>query len=208
MENLWLNAAKRLHAIAETGREFTEGQYDLERYEEISQIALSLLAAIGKVPIESIDRLLGVGAEGYATPKVDVRGAVFNGEKILLVQEKSDGLWTLPGGYADVGLSPAENIEKEIHEEAGISAQATHLYSVRHKAKGEYDPDIRDFYKLFFLCQSTDVDNIKPGTETSDAAFFRLDEIPPLSKGRVVASDISAAWRFHVNQSKAFTRFD
>ena len=207
MESHWLNAAKRLHALAETGKEFTTDQYDIERYEEISSIALTLLASLGSTQIQKIDQLVGAGSKGYVTPKVDVRGAVFRDNKVLLVREKSDGLWSLPGGYADVGRSPAENVEKEILEEAGIQVRATRLYSVRHKAKGEYDPDVRDFYELFFQCVPEDGHVIKAGNETSDAAYFSSNQIPPLSTGRVVASDLTSAWQFY-KESGWPTSFD
>ena len=201
MESEWLKKAKRLQAISETGLVYAKDKFDVERYEEISKIALSLLSDLGHIPIERIKNLVSEGAKGYITPKVDVRGAVFNNDKVLLVQEKSDGLWTLPGGFADVGLSPAENIEKEILEEAGILIETPHLYSVRHKAKGEYEPDVRDFYKLFFLCTSKPDSVLKSGVETSDVDYFHLNNLPPLSKGRTVESDIYSAWQFHTNKN-------
>ena len=201
MESEWLKKAKRLQAISETGLVYAKDKFDIERYEEISKIALSLLSDLGHIPIERIENLVSECAKGYLTPKVDVRGAVFNHGKVLLVQEKSDGLWTLPGGFADVGLSPVENIAKEILEEAGISIETSHLYSVRHKAKGEYEPDIRDFYKLFFLCNSQSDSDLKTGVETTDADYFHLDNLPPLSKGRTVESDIFSAWQFHKNKN-------
>jgi len=114
----------------------------------------------------------------------------------LLVREKSDGLWTLPGGFADVGLSATENVKKEVWEEAGIRVSVTGLYSVRHKAKQPYEPDIRDFYKMFFLCRQVDAEPPRPGFEIMDAAYFAPDRIPELSRGRVIAGDIEAAFAF------------
>jgi ADP-ribose pyrophosphatase YjhB (NUDIX family) len=207
MENNWLSLAKRLQAIASTGNAYTKDEFDRERYDEVSEIALQMLSDISKKPIEVIANVLDEGTRGYATPKVEVRAAVFNGDRILLVQEKSDGLWTFPGGFADLGLSPAENIEKEVLEEASLDVSATHLYCLRHKAKGDYDPDVRDFYKLFFLCQPAGEKGVAPGAETCGAAYFKLDELPPLSKGRIVEDDVLAAFKFRANTSQA-TLFD
>lgn len=207
METSFLNMAKRLQAIATTGIEFTGNQYDRERYEEISSIALTLLADIGQAPLDRIEQLVSPHDRGYVTPKVDVRAAVIQEDKILLVKEKTDGLWTLPGGYADVGLSPAENIEKEVREEAGIAVKARYLYAVRHKAKGDYDADVRDFYKLFFLCDRAGNDRITPGSETSDVGYFSRENIPPLSTGRVITGDLLAAWNFSRSLQK-HTAFD
>jgi ADP-ribose pyrophosphatase YjhB (NUDIX family) len=197
MEDQWLTWAKRLQAIASTGLHFSKDDFDRERYRELATIAHSMLASLGNIPIKRIDGLLSDFAKGYATPKIDVRGAVIENGKVLLVREKSDGLWTLPGGFADVGLSATENVIKEISEEAGIRASVTGLYSVRHKAKHVYEPDVRDFYKMFFLCQRVDVEPLSPGSEAVGAAFFARSDLPQLSKGRVIERDIEAAFVFH-----------
>ncbi|HEX8526144.1 NUDIX domain-containing protein, partial [Allosphingosinicella sp.] len=135
-------------------------------------------------------------AQGYATPKVDVRGALIEGDWILLVRERSDGRWTLPGGFADVGLSAAQNVEKEMLEEAGLAVSARALYGVRHKAKRDYEPDARDFYKLFFLCERSGRGDPRAGAETLDARFFPRNALPELSLARVLESDIDAAFAF------------
>ena len=207
MESVWLRNFKRLQSIAITGLEFTQDKYDKERYHEISNIALTMLSTIADVPVNQIENLVGPKARGYDTPKVDVRGAVFEDNKILLVQEESDGLWTLPGGYADVGLSAAENVEKEILEEAGITVTARQLYNLRHKAKGGFDPDVREFYKLYFLCDLTGEQTLAAGVETTDARFFGRHEIPPLSTGRVIEEDLQIAWEFSIHHYQQ-TLFD
>lgn len=196
MEDRWLTWAKRLQSIASTGSFFAEHSYDAERYGEIAAIANAMLAALGDVPVQRIERLVSDFAKGYATPKIDVRGAVIEGDRILLVQEASDGLWTLPGGYAEVGISPSENVVKEVWEEASIRVSTTGVYGIRHKAKHPYDPDVRDFYKLFFACESLDTTRPAPGTETTAAGFFPLDDLPPLSRGRVIEQDLAAAFAF------------
>lgn len=207
MENLWLAWAKRLQAIASTGMHYTQGIYDKDRYAEITVIANGMLAALANVPLSRIQDLVSDFAKGYSTPLVDVRAAVFSEHKILLVQEKSDGLWTLPGGFADVGKSPSENVVKEVWEEATIRVQAKALYSVRHKAKHEYDPDTRDFYKLFFLCERLDDHPPQPGPEIAAAGFFGPNGIPPLSTGRILEKDIAAAFAFKADP-QSLTSFD
>lgn len=196
MEPQWLTYGKRLQAIASTGLHFSRDQFDRERYEEVASIANEMLASLGNVPVERIEGLVSDFARGYATPKVDVRGALIEDSAILLVREQSDGLWTLPGGFADVGLSPAQNVEKEIFEEAGLQVSARRLYGVRHKASSGYSPDVRDFYKMFFLCDRDGRATARPGLETVEARFFAIDGLPPLSRGRTIESDIEAAFAF------------
>jgi ADP-ribose pyrophosphatase YjhB (NUDIX family) len=202
MEDLWLAWAKRLQAIASTGLHYTQGIYDKERYAEIAEIANHMLAALADVPVSRIYNLVPDFAKGYATPLVEVRAAVFEKNKILLVKELSDGLWTLPGGFADVGKSPSENVIKEVWEEAAIRVSAKALYSVRHKAKHAYDPDTRDFYKLFFLCERCDGRAPQPGSETAAVGFFGPHEIPPLSTGRTLEKDIAAAFAFKADPQR------
>jgi ADP-ribose pyrophosphatase YjhB (NUDIX family) len=196
MEPLWLTYGKRLQAIASTGVHFSRDQFDRERYQEIARIANEMLAALGNVDVERIEGLVSDFAAGYATPKVDVRGALIEDNAILLVREESDRLWTLPGGFADVGLSPAQNVEKEFFEEAGLEVSARRLYGVRHKASAGYSPDTRDFYKMFFLCEREGRADARPGLETIEAGFFPIDDLPPLSRGRTIESDIAAAFLF------------
>lgn len=196
MEDDWLQRAKRLHAIASTGLGFCRDPFDRERYQEVAAIAAAMLSDLGTVPIERIPGLVSDFAKGYATPKVDVRGAVIVNGEILLVQERSDGRWTLPGGFADVGRSASDNVIKEIEEEAGIGVRARTLYSIRHKAKRPYEPDARDFYKLFFLCDRVGNAVARPGLETLDARFFPPHALPELSLGRVIEQDIHDAFAY------------
>lgn len=199
LEPKWLVWAKRLQAIASTGLHFHPNDFDAERYAEVAAIANAMLAALGDVPIERIEGLVADFAKGYATPKIDVRGAVIVRDTVLLVKERSDGLWTLPGGYADVGISAAENVVKEIREEAGIAVSADRLYGVFHKAKHAYDADPRDFYKFFFLCSKVDDTHPVAGVETADVGFFSIDRLPPLSRGRVIEQHIEAAFECYAD---------
>lgn len=196
MEDIWLTWAKRLQGIASTGLHFTRDEYDRERYAEVAAIASEMLSSLADVPIGRIQGLVSDFESGYATPKVEVRGAVFEELRILLVRERSDGLWTMPGGFADVGRSAGENVVKEIWEEASLRVRAQSLYGIRHKAKHEYKSDVRDFYKLFFLCEPTEDATPRPGLETAEVGYFSVDELPPLSTGRVLEKDIRAAFEF------------
>ena len=188
-----MRRARRLHALGVTGVFFSDDEFDRERYQEIADIALEMLADTSGLDLDEVVKIFA-DEPGYRTPKLDVRGAVIIDEQVLLVQEKTDGLWALPGGYADVGFSGAENIVKEISEEANLQVRVTRLYALRHKAKHAYDQDPRDFYKIFFLCDQIDDASPVAGLETADADFFALDSLPPLSLGRTIRSDLELAF--------------
>jgi len=198
MDSELLKALKKIQALASTGLFYTNDVYNKERFEEIDTISKQLLASMAGVSSQRIDGLVSDLAKGYATPRIDVRGALLRKDRILLVKEL-DGYWTLPGGFADVGLSGRENIEKEIVEEANLHTEAISVYSIRHKAKHDYDPDVRDFYKLFYLCEQTEPGEPKAGMETVDVGFFALDGLPPLSTARVLKEDIAAAFEYQKN---------
>ncbi len=146
---------------------------------------------------------------GYATPKVDVRGAVFDdGDRLLLVRERSDGKWTLPGGWADVGVSPADNVLREIFEEAGFRARATRLLAVYDKLRHDHPPSLHAVYKMFFLCEIIGGEAAVGGTtETDGVAFYAQDQMPPLSTERVTAAQIDRLFEHH-RQPELPTDFD
>ena len=117
---LWLDWAQRLQAIAQSGLTYTTNVFDIERFEDLRQIAAEILAAHTDHDLPYISDLLA-GEQGYATPKLDVRGVIFRDDKILLVKERVDGGWTLPGGWIDVGEPPSLAAEREVWEESGYT---------------------------------------------------------------------------------------
>ncbi|WP_254909547.1 NUDIX hydrolase N-terminal domain-containing protein [Candidatus Enterococcus dunnyi] len=167
----------KLQGIAQTGKQFGKDIFDQERYEELSIVAKELTHLLYPELSEQELMIFFDKDEGYAIPKVDIRAVVFNQEgKLLLVKEKSDDSWALPGGWADIGYSPKEVAEKEVLEETGLKVKAERLIAVLDKAKHEYPPSLTYVYKFFIRCQPVS-QKIKPGIETSAAAFFTLEEI-------------------------------
>lgn len=191
-----LAAFRRLRAIAQTGRAYAQDPYDLERYQELEQIAHELLANLLDSTPEKLNDLY-LPEKGYPTPKVDLRAGVFNDDRILLVRERSDGRWSLPGGWADEHEPPGLGIEREVREESGFQVRATRLIAVKDRHLHPYAPGrLERVYKHFFLCELT---GGLPATslETDAVDFFPLDGLPPLSLGRTLPEDIEmlAAFR-------------
>lgn len=179
----WLRWGKELVALAQTGLHFTKDVFDRERYERVHALGHELLGA--GFAIEPAQLALLTTDRGYATPKVDVRALVRDGDgRLLLVQEFTDHRWSLPGGWADVGVSPRENAEKEVREEAGLEVSARRLLAVLERRKHASLPFPFDVYRLFFDCELLG-GALAPSSETLDAAFFPLDALPPLSLARV-----------------------
>ncbi|PZN32604.1 MAG: ADP-ribose pyrophosphatase [Proteobacteria bacterium] len=201
-----LDHARRLLALAQTGLHFAQDEYDRERYREVAQIAEQLLLA-GGAPCArgEIERAWFV-EDGYATPKIDVRGVIFRGDRVLMVRERVDGKWTVPGGWADVNDSPAEAVEKEIEQESGFTARAVKLAAVYDRNKHDHPPYLFHAWKLFFICE---ILGGEPRTsyETTDVRFFGLDELPELSTGRVTAVQVRRMYAHHLDRSLP-TEFD
>jgi len=205
MDTPWLAWVRRLQAIAQTGLTFSEDTYDRERYEQIRDIAAEIVAGHTGMDATAIVDLFR-GQEGYATPKVDVRGAVFDGERLLLVRERIDGLWTLPGGWADVGDSPAEAVVREIREESGYEARATRLVALYDRNKQGHPPMPFHAYKAFFVCDLLG-GSAAVSHETTAVGFFARTEIPPLSTGRVTTHQIERMFA-HRDNPELPTEFD
>jgi ADP-ribose pyrophosphatase YjhB (NUDIX family) len=180
----------RLQAMAQNGLEFATNDYDLNRYQELRLIAGEMLARISAEAPPIVHGILAQES-GYATPKVDVRGVVFQEEKLLLVRERADGKWTLPGGWADPGASPAQNVVREIQEESGYLAKPEKILAVYDRALHPHDPPFPfHVYKIFIRCALTGGAS-QTDHETDGAAFFAESEIPELSIGRTTPGQIA-----------------
>jgi ADP-ribose pyrophosphatase YjhB (NUDIX family) len=206
LEPQWLRWARELQALAQTGNHFTTSDYDRERYARISEIAAEIFEKQGDTEGSKI-RTIFEAQFGYATPKVDVRAAVFRDRKILLVQERTDGLWTLPGGWADVNDSPSEAIAKEVWQESGFQVKVERLLAVFDRAKHPHDPPFPfHIYKMFFQCE-IEGGEATPSAETSSVEFFGPEALPPLSLSRITEEQIQFCFRAGLNAT-APTAFD
>jgi ADP-ribose pyrophosphatase YjhB (NUDIX family) len=194
-----LEWARKVQAIAQNGLLFTQEPFERERYTQLKDLSDSILAAELDIPLGKA-RALWEKEDGYVTPKVDVRGGVFDGDKVLLVRERSDGRWTLPGGWVDVNDAPSEAVVREIYEESGYRAKATKLAMLVDKNRHPHPPSVHHIYKLFFLC---DLIGGAPKTsnETDGVDFFPVHSLPDLSVGRALSSQIERLYAHHLNQA-------
>lgn len=201
-ERTFFEQIKRIQALAEIGLEYNHSNYDRERYEEIQDICLEILSSMTDIPVHKIRPNI-LEQNGYKTPKVDVRAVVFNREgKILLVQEKVDGRWALPGGWADIGYTPKQIAEKECFEESGLTVKAIRLLAVMDKTSQKMPPEFEYVYKLFIRCEP-EGENLFAGEETLDAKWFAEDELPILSTPRNLESQIHLMFRYYRNEISA-----
>jgi ADP-ribose pyrophosphatase YjhB (NUDIX family) len=187
----WLTWTRSLQAIAQTGLAFTNDPYDRERYDALRALASDIMASFTTTPAYRIDALFAQET-GYATPKIDVRGAVFDAQgRILMVREVlDDGRWTLPGGWADINLTPAENVAKEVQEESGFTVRVRKLAAVWDRTRQGHPPSPFSAAKFFFIC---DVIGGEAATslETSAVDWFAEDSLPSdISLGRVLPAQI------------------
>lgn len=201
MSTYYFEKIKRIQALAEIGLEFSEISFDRERYEEIRQISLEMLEKITSVPIEKIVPVIEE-KNGYKTPKVDVRAVVFNEkDQILLIQEKVDNCWAMPGGWSDISYSPGEVAEKECFEEAGLRVKAKRLLAVMDKQKQNMPPAFEYVYKIFILCEKQN-NKISTGSETKDVGWFDVNKLPQLSLPRNTVKQINTMYKYHTGQIK------
>ncbi|MFO7325316.1 MAG: NUDIX hydrolase [Pseudomonadota bacterium] len=190
-EPRWLVWSRQLQSIAQAGLTFTSNPYDIERYQMLRELAVEMLAEGTGLPRGQLAPLVR-NETGYLTPKIDIRAAVFDAsDRLLFVREAADhGRWTLPGGWADVNLTPAENALKEVREESGYEARIVKLAAAWDRARQGHPASLWSCLKMFFVCELAG-GAARTSHETTEVAWFGRDEIPDdLSAGRVLRHQV------------------
>jgi ADP-ribose pyrophosphatase YjhB (NUDIX family) len=187
----WLLWARELHAIGQSGLFYSVNVFDKQRYQRLVDLSAEMISTYADIPPEPLKIALTSQA-GYITPKVDVRGAVFKDDQILMVKEWSDGCWSLPGGWADVNEPPSAMVEREVWEESGFRVKARKIIGVYESNHDRQPVQVFHVYKLIFLCDLVD-GKATPSYETPEVGFFSLDKLPPFSSARTRMEHIQEA---------------
>ena len=184
-----ITIAQRIRALAQTGLSYSVSDYETDRCQELLELSHRITSIVSGLPEQEIAACFHPVKE-YVTPKVDIRAAVFNDRgEILLVREKADGRWSMPGGWSDVGYTPTEVAVKETKEETGLDVRVERLLAVLDKRCHAYPPTSLYVYKMFILCSVTG--GALSGTfDILDQRFFCLDNLPPLSLDRTLPENI------------------
>ncbi|MFZ5826245.1 MAG: NUDIX hydrolase [Bacillota bacterium] len=202
----WFQWAQRIQAIAQTGLTYGRDPYDLERYAELRSIAAEILSAHTTATPDQWGAALAP-ERGYPTPKVDIRAVVFDAEeRILLVRERAEGLWSLPGGWADAGATPGEMAAREVQEESGYLVRPVKVLAVYDRARHPHPPLLWPCYKLFIRCELVG-GQAAHSLETDGVGFFAATDLPPLSVGRVTEQQLDRLFE-HYRQPDLPTDFD
>lgn len=194
-----------MQALSQAGLTFSKDIYDIERYEELRKMSVEIMSEYTGLEMHEIKDLFA-NESGYQTPKVDVRGVVFRNQQILMVKENLDDKWALPGGFCDIGLSPSENVVKEIKEESGYDVRPIRLLALWDKNKHPHPPEPYHYYKIFILCEIIGGE-ATVGIETNTIQFFSEHNLPQLSTNRNIESQIKTLFEFSRNPEKE-TLFD
>ena len=192
---------------AQAGLTYSNDPFDIARFEALRAATVTLIASQSELAPEAIASWIALDS-GYPTPKLDVRALILDDAgRLLLVQERSDGLWTLPGGWCDIGDSPAGAVVREVVEETGLECRAVQLLALFDKLKHPHPPQLPHAHKAFFLCEVTGGSLLTETDETQGAAYFPIDALPELSRHRVVESQLRSL-HGHVRQGRRHTLFD
>ena len=184
----WTDWVRELQALAQAGLEYSPDPYDRERFQRIREIAAEMVSEGSGLPLERVKDLF-CGESGYQTPKLDTRAAIFQGDAILLVQER-DGRWALPGGWVDEDQSVASNTVKEVREEAGLEAEPLRLIAVQDRNLRNPTPYLYGVCKVFVLCRALG-GQFQPNLETLSSGYFPLDQLPSLAVEKTTAEQIA-----------------
>lgn len=202
----WLEWAREIQALSQTGLYYSETEYHVQRYHRLMEIAAEIVESHVGLPKQSVSENFVV-QPGYATPKVDVRGAVVLNGRILLVQERADGRWTMPGGWADVGECPSKMVAREVWEESGFEVEARKVIGV-YDANREGGRPLQFYhaYKVVFLCEIVGGE-ARTSDETAAVGFFSFDDLPPLSVERTGERHLAEVLA-HVQDERRPAAFD
>lgn len=193
MEPKWLSWAKQLQSIAQAGLTYSKDKYDIERFQQVRDLSVEILSEYTGINNEEIKDLF-CNETGYQTPKVNIRGAIFKEDKILLVKESIDGCWSIPGGWAEFNLSIKENIVKEVKEEAGLNVVPKKLIAVLDRNKHNEPATAYGIYKIFVLCELID-GVFEKNIETEESGYFSITDLPPLSIERNTKKQIEMCFQ-------------
>ena len=201
----WLEWAREIQQLSQTGLAFANTDYELKRYERLIELTAEIVEYHTHLSKSEIEKVF-MKQPGYATPKIDVRAAVIKDNNILLVQEKSDNLWAMPGGWADVGNIPSEVAIRETKEESGFDVKPRKVIGVYDANRVGRQLEFFHAFKIVFLCDLISGE-AKPSDETIDVKFFSFEEIPSLSKNRTNKKHLEEI-QLHIKDFKRQTYFD
>ena len=200
----WFAWAREIFSLSQSGITYSGNEYDIQRYKRLQEIAAEIIESQSGTTKESALESFSMQA-GYITPKIDVRGAVVHEGKILLIQERADGRWAIPGGWADLGNTPASVAEREVWEESGFRVKAEKVVAVLDANRVE-PMEFYHAYKIIFLCRLLDGEP-RTSYETLAVDFFELNNLPPLSLYRTSESMLQEVFA-HVKDPGRPTAFD
>lgn len=200
----WLDWAREIFSLSQSGLTYSGNQYDIERYKRLQEITAEMIASQSDIPKEMVLESFSMQA-GYITPKIDVRGAVILDDKILLIQERADGKWAMPGGWADLGNAPASVAEREVWEESGFRVKAEKVVAVMDANRIE-PMEFYHAFKIIFLCKLLDGEP-RTSHETLAVGFFDPNNLPPLSSYRTNENMVREVFA-HVKNPNRPTAFD
>jgi ADP-ribose pyrophosphatase YjhB (NUDIX family) len=200
----WLAWAREIYSLSQVGLTYNKNEFDIERYKRLQEIAAEMIASQSELAKETVLDSFSMQA-GYVTPKIDVRGAVVHENRILLIQEKMDGKWAMPGGWADLGNAPASVAEREVWEESGFRVKAEKVVAVID-ANRIQPMEFYHAYKIIFLCTLLG-GQARVSHETLAVDFFDLNNLPPLSMYRTNENMLREVFA-HVENPDRPTFFD
>ena len=200
----WMDWAREIFSLSQAGLTYSQNEFDIERYKRLQEITAEMIASQSDLERQSVLDSFSMQS-GYITPKVDVRGAVVHEGRILLIQERADGRWAMPGGWADLGNAPASVAEREVWEESGYRVQVEKVVAVLDANRIE-PMEFYHAYKVIFLCKLLDGEP-RTSHETLAVDFFDPNELPPLSLFRTNEAMLQEVFA-HVNDPRRPTAFD
>jgi ADP-ribose pyrophosphatase YjhB (NUDIX family) len=198
----WLDWAREIQAISQTGLFYAENDYQVQRYSRLLEISAQIISSHADLDYPDLVRIFN-NQIGYATPRIDVRGAAFQAGNLLMVKESIDGGWTMPGGWVDVGDTPSGAVEREMYEESGFVVKARKIIGI-YDANRSGPLEVFHAFKIVFLCDIVS-GKARTSEETSEVRFFSRKALPgSLSGERTKPRHLEDAFNALLNERPTY----
>lgn len=196
-EARWLAWAKELQFLAQAGLTYTKDPFDAERFQRIRDIAAEMVSAGSALPLETVKGLF-CNEEGFQTPKIDTRAALFDEAGRILLVHENDGRWSLPGGWCDALQSVARNAVKEVREEAGLDCEVERLVALHDWNRRNARASAWNVLKVILLCRPLG-GAFRANIETTGIGWFTADALPPLAVEKNTPEQIALCFAAHAD---------
>ncbi len=185
--------------ISANGLKYSENVYDSDRYQALQNLAIEMLAEATDRPTAELEPLREP-IFSRPTPMTVADAAIIDKSgRMLLIKRADNGSWAMPGGFLEVGETPAaEGAVREGYEETGVRSRPLRLVGL-YDSRMSGSITAHHLYMVAVLCEplSEVADVPSHAHEVLDSRWYVEEDLPAdLSPGHTIRTrDAFRIWR-------------